>query len=61
MLYNEICLDKNKFETGSTYYHFLLAGNMLGAVKGAGSRITGQYPKAVPLWFTAHQLNRVIV
>ena len=34
---------------------------MLGAVKGAGSRITRQYPKAVPLWCTTHQLNRVIV
>ena len=34
---------------------------MLGAVKGAGSRIARQYPKAVPLWCTTHQLNRVIV
>ena len=34
---------------------------MLGAVKGAGSRIAKQYPKAVPLWCTTHQLNRVIV
>ena len=34
---------------------------MLGAVKGAGSRIATQYPKAVPLWCTTHQLNRVIV
>ena len=42
-------------------YYFLLAGNMLGAVKGAGSWIARQYPKAVPLWCTTHQLNRVIV
>ena len=34
---------------------------MLGAVKGTGSRIARQYSKAVPLWCTTHQLNRVIV
>ena len=34
---------------------------MLGAVKCAGSRIGRQYPKAVSLWCTTHQLNRVIV
>ena len=34
---------------------------MLGAVKGAGSRTARQYPKAVPLWCTTHQLNGVIV
>ena len=30
-------------------------------VKGVGSRIARQYPKAVLLWCTTHQLNRVIV
>ena len=54
-------MNRNKFETGSTYYYFLLTGNMLGAVKGAGIRIARQYSKAVPLWCTTHQLNRVIV
>ena len=34
---------------------------MLQTVKGAGSRIARQYPKAVPLWCKTHQLNRVIV
>jgi hypothetical protein len=34
---------------------------MLGVVKGAGMRIQRQYPKAVPMWCAAHQLNRVIV
>ena len=33
----------------------------LGAAKGSGSRIARQYPKAVPLWCTTHQLNRVIM
>ena len=31
----------------------------MGQFKGVGPRIN--YPKAVPLWCTTHQLNRVIV
>ena len=37
------------------------AGNMAGKVKGVGSRIQKQLPKALPFWCTAHQLNRCIV
>ena len=35
-------------------------GNMMGPFKGAGPRIQRQYPRAIPLWCTTHQLNRVI-
>ena len=34
---------------------------MLGTVKVAGTWIARWYPKAVPLWYTTHQLNRLIV
>ena len=34
---------------------------MMGQFKGVGPRINRLYPKAVPLWCTTHQLNRVIV
>ena len=33
----------------------------MGVFKGVGSRIHRLYPKAIPLWCTSHQLNRVIV
>ena len=36
-------------------------GNMMEALKGAGSRIQRQYPRAIPLWCTTLQLNRAIV
>lgn len=36
-------------------------GNMMRAFKGAGPRIQRQYPRAIPLWCTTHQLNRAIV
>ncbi|XP_060569650.1 zinc finger MYM-type protein 1-like [Ruditapes philippinarum] len=37
------------------------AGNMTGKVKGVGPRIQRQYPRALPFWCTAHQLNRCVV
>lgn len=37
------------------------AGNMTGKIKGVGARIQREYPKALPFWCTAHQLNRCIV
>ena len=40
---------------------YLFQGNMMGAAKGAGPRISEQFPKAVPLWCATHQLNTVIV
>ena len=36
-------------------------GNMMGAFEGPGPRIQRQYPRAIPLWCTTHQLNRAIV
>ncbi|XP_052282497.1 52 kDa repressor of the inhibitor of the protein kinase-like [Dreissena polymorpha] len=37
------------------------AGNMTGKTKGVGPRIQHQYPRALPFWCTAHQLNRCVV
>ena len=37
------------------------ASNMSGKTKGVGARIQNEYPKALPFWCTAHQLNRCIV
>ena len=34
---------------------------MQGAAKGVAARIQMQYPKALPFWCTAHQLNRCVV
>ncbi|KAH3854007.1 hypothetical protein DPMN_096546 [Dreissena polymorpha] len=34
---------------------------MMGKVKGVGSRILQQYPKALPFWCASHLLNRCIV
>ena len=36
------------------------SGNMPGKIKGVGSRIQLQYPRAIPFWFVAHQLNQYI-
>ena len=33
----------------------------MGAFKEVGPRIQRQYPRAIPLWCTTHQLNRAIV
>ena len=37
------------------------ADNMAGKVNGVGPRIHRQYPKALPFWCAAHQLNWCIV
>lgn len=34
---------------------------MAGRVKGVGARIQQQFPKALPFWCIAHQLNRCVV
>lgn len=34
------------------------SGNMPGKIKGVGSRIQWQYPRAIPFWCVAHQLNQ---
>ncbi|KAH3721494.1 hypothetical protein DPMN_064422 [Dreissena polymorpha] len=36
------------------------AENMTGKTKGVGPWIQAQYPRALPFWFTAHQLNRFV-
>ncbi|XP_069104128.1 52 kDa repressor of the inhibitor of the protein kinase-like [Argopecten irradians] len=56
-LIDQVGLDRNKMR--SQCYDG--AGNMAGKTKGVGPRIQQQYPKALPFWCTAHQLNRCIV
>ena len=46
---------------GSTYYLFFIGRKYAWTSKSVGSRIARQYPKAVSLLCTTHQLNRVII